>query len=55
MTLLAIETKHTALAACCAPHLWMHQQLKDNNINYKEVPLKCGKVSIVNITKNSRP
>jgi len=46
------EAEYIAAGTCCAQLLWIMQQLCDLGINKKGVPIRCGNMSAVNITKN---
>ena len=52
VALSSAEAEYIVAGACCAQILWMSQQLRDLELDYREVPIKCDNTSAISITKN---
>ncbi|KAK6149303.1 hypothetical protein DH2020_016828 [Rehmannia glutinosa] len=48
----AAEAEYIAAGSCCAQVLWMRQQLRDYEIEEKEIPIMCDNTSAFAITQN---
>ncbi|KAK6160246.1 hypothetical protein DH2020_003627 [Rehmannia glutinosa] len=46
------EAEYIAAGSCCAQVLWMRQQLRDYDVEEKEIPIMCDKTSAIAITQN---
>ncbi|KAK6151896.1 hypothetical protein DH2020_014531 [Rehmannia glutinosa] len=46
------EAEYIAMGSCCAQVLWMRQQLRDYEIEEKEIPIMCDNTSTIAITQN---
>ncbi|KAK6149282.1 hypothetical protein DH2020_016807 [Rehmannia glutinosa] len=46
------EAKYIVAGSCCAQVLWMRQQLRDYDIEEKEIPIMCDNTSAIAITQN---
>ncbi|KAK6160530.1 hypothetical protein DH2020_003911 [Rehmannia glutinosa] len=46
------EAKYIVAGSCCAHVLWMRQQLKDYEIEEKEIPIMCDNTNAIAITQN---
>ncbi|KAK6153484.1 hypothetical protein DH2020_013123 [Rehmannia glutinosa] len=46
------EAEYIAAGSCCAQVLWMRQQLRDYEIEEKEIPIMCDNTSAIAITQN---
>ncbi|KAK6119598.1 hypothetical protein DH2020_046661 [Rehmannia glutinosa] len=46
------EVKYIAAGSCCAQVLWMRQQLRDYEVEEKEIPIMCDNTSAIAITQN---
>ncbi|KAK6120416.1 hypothetical protein DH2020_045841 [Rehmannia glutinosa] len=46
------EVKYIAVGSCCAQVLWMRQQLRDYEVEEKEIPIMCDNTSAIAITQN---
>jgi len=52
VALSTAEAEYIAAGLCCAQTLYMKQQLKDFNLHYDNVPIKCDNTSAICISKN---
>ncbi|KAK6161984.1 hypothetical protein DH2020_001825 [Rehmannia glutinosa] len=46
------EAEYIAAGNCCAQVLWMRQQLRDYEVEQKEIPIMCDNISAIAITQN---
>ncbi|KAK6119798.1 hypothetical protein DH2020_046467 [Rehmannia glutinosa] len=46
------EVEYIAAGNCCSQVLWMRQQLRDYDVEEKEIPIMCDNTSVIAITKN---
>ncbi|KAK6149465.1 hypothetical protein DH2020_016990 [Rehmannia glutinosa] len=46
------EAEYIAASSCCAQVLWMRQQLRDYDVEEKEIPIMCDNTSAIAITQN---
>ncbi|KAK6163779.1 hypothetical protein DH2020_000643 [Rehmannia glutinosa] len=46
------EAEYIATGSCCAQVLWMRQQLRDYEVEEKEIPIMCDNTSAIAITQN---
>ncbi|KAK6145251.1 hypothetical protein DH2020_022071 [Rehmannia glutinosa] len=46
------EAVYIAAGSCCAQVLWMRQQLRDYEVQEKEIPIMCDNTSAIAITQN---
>ncbi|KAK6160669.1 hypothetical protein DH2020_004050 [Rehmannia glutinosa] len=46
------EAEYIAAGSCCAQVLWMRQQLRDYEIEEREIPIMCDNTSAIAITQN---
>ncbi|KAK6138999.1 hypothetical protein DH2020_027258 [Rehmannia glutinosa] len=46
------EAEYIATGSCCAQILWMRQQLRDYEVEEKEIPIMCDNTSAIAITQN---
>ncbi|KAK6153313.1 hypothetical protein DH2020_012952 [Rehmannia glutinosa] len=46
------EAEYIAVGSCCAQVLWMRQQLRDYDIEEREIPIMCDNTSAITITQN---
>ncbi|KAK6160510.1 hypothetical protein DH2020_003891 [Rehmannia glutinosa] len=46
------EAEYIAVGSCCAQVLWMRQQLRDYEVEEKEIPIMCDNTSAIAITQN---
>ncbi|KAK6146449.1 hypothetical protein DH2020_020318 [Rehmannia glutinosa] len=46
------EVEYIAAGSCCAQVLWMRQQLRDYDVEEKEIPIICDNTSAIAITQN---
>ncbi|KAK6138905.1 hypothetical protein DH2020_027345 [Rehmannia glutinosa] len=46
------EAEYIDAGSCCAQVLWMRQQLRDYEIEEKEIPIMCDNTSAIAITEN---
>ena len=52
VTLSTAEAEYISVGSCCAQLLWIKQQLKDYDIDLKEISLKCDNNNAINLSKN---
>ncbi|KAK6159146.1 hypothetical protein DH2020_006460 [Rehmannia glutinosa] len=45
------EVEYIAAGSCCAQVLWMRQQLRDNEIEEKEIPIMCDNTKYISTDK----
>ncbi|KAK6122069.1 hypothetical protein DH2020_044192 [Rehmannia glutinosa] len=46
------EAEYIVAGSCCAQVLWMRQQLRDYEVEEKEIPIMCDNTSAIAITQN---
>ena len=47
-----MEAEYIAADLCCAQILWMKQTLRDFDLSFEHVPIKCDNTSAIRISKN---
>ena len=47
-----MEAEYIAADLCCAQILWMKQTLRDFDLSFEHVPIKCDNTSAISISKN---
>ena len=52
MALSITKAECIATGACYAQILWVSQELRDLELDYKKIPIKCYNKSAINIHKN---
>ena len=52
VALSTTEAEYIAAGSCCAQILWMKQTLKDFDVNFECIPIKCDNTSAINLSKN---
>lgn len=52
VALSTTEAEYIAAGSCCAQILWMKQTLKDFDVDFKCIPIKCDSTSAINLSKN---
>ena len=52
VALSTTEAEYIAAGSCCAQILWMKQTLKDFDVDFECIPIKCDNTSAINLSKN---
>ena len=52
VALSTVEAEYIAAGSCCAPILWIKQQLSDFGVALHNIPIFCDNTNAINITKN---